>query len=128
MSRDPDVDRVGYKRPPRHTQFQPGRSGNPSGRPKGLRNFRADLDEELSELLTVRDGDREIRITRQRALVRNLVAAAIKGDMRAVTTLVALCERGASGDVHDEAPEDQAIVREIDKGARVERQKNLCKE
>lgn len=25
---------IGYKKPPKHTQFQPGKSGNPSGRPK----------------------------------------------------------------------------------------------
>ena len=26
---------VGYKKPPRHSQYEPGRSGNPSGKPKG---------------------------------------------------------------------------------------------
>jgi hypothetical protein len=27
-------DQVGYGRPPRHTRFRKGRSGNPKGRPK----------------------------------------------------------------------------------------------
>ena len=29
---------VGYGRPPTSSQFQPGQSGNPKGRPKGTRN------------------------------------------------------------------------------------------
>ena len=30
----PDDDKVGYGKPPKHSRFQPGRSGNPRGRPK----------------------------------------------------------------------------------------------
>jgi hypothetical protein len=31
-----DADnRVGYRRPPRHSRFQPGQSGNPRGPPRG---------------------------------------------------------------------------------------------
>ena len=31
---------VGYKRPPMHSRFKPGVSGNPSGRAKGTKNLR----------------------------------------------------------------------------------------
>ncbi len=34
-----DEYEVGYKRPPKHTQFKLGQSGNMKGRPKGTRNF-----------------------------------------------------------------------------------------
>ncbi len=33
--------RVGNKRPPRHSQFKPGVSGNPKGRRKGSVNLRS---------------------------------------------------------------------------------------
>jgi hypothetical protein len=31
---------VGYRRPPLHSRFQPGVSGNPPGRPKGAANLK----------------------------------------------------------------------------------------
>lgn len=76
---------VGYKRPPVHTRFKPGVPGNPKGRPKGRRNLKTDLEEEFSERVTLRDGDRTVRMTKQRALVKSTVARAIKGDPRAQT-------------------------------------------
>jgi len=30
---------IGYGNPPKHTRFRPGRSGNPAGRRKGVRNL-----------------------------------------------------------------------------------------
>ena len=49
MADDRHNDGVGYKRPPKHTQFKPGQSGNPRGRGKNTRNFKTDLVEELRE-------------------------------------------------------------------------------
>jgi hypothetical protein len=37
-SSEPPNYEVGYGRPPKGSQFTPGRSGNPKGRPKGARN------------------------------------------------------------------------------------------
>ena len=42
---------VGYGRPPIEHQFKPGRSGNPSGRPKDARRFTSDLLDELGEIV-----------------------------------------------------------------------------
>ena len=36
-----------------------------AGVPKGARNFKSELREELSELITVRDGEREIQVSKQ---------------------------------------------------------------
>ena len=65
---------VGYKRPPSHTRFEKGRSGNPRGRPKGTLNLATDLAEELGEMIEVRENGAVRRISKQRAMVKSLAA------------------------------------------------------
>ena len=85
---------VGYGRPPKHTRFQPGQSGNPKGRPKGTMNLKTDLMEELSERISVSEGGKSKKLSKQRALLKSLVAKAItKGDARAANILINLMVR-----------------------------------
>ncbi|MES2896053.1 MAG: DUF5681 domain-containing protein [Pseudomonadota bacterium] len=53
-----DDDReIGYKRPPRHSRFQKGRSGNPRGRPRGS-GVRSAAEKVLDRLVTATvDGE-----------------------------------------------------------------------
>jgi len=109
---------VGYKRPPVATRFKPGQSGNPKGRKKGVRNFKTDVRHELDEIITVHESGRPMKITKQRALVKALVAAAINGDMRATTALVSFCTKAFSEKEEDQSvpqpdPEDLEILDEF---------------
>jgi len=106
---------VGYRKPPKTTQFKPGQSGNPKGRPKGHRNLATDLEEELNEKIIVNEGGRQLQTTKQRAMLKALLAKALKGDTRAASALIQLkvgLEQARSGE-REEAPldaEDQAVL------------------
>ncbi len=94
--------KVGYGKPPKAKQFKRGRSGNPKGRPKGSLNLATDLTAELGEHITVREDGRSRKVSKQRALIKSLMAKALQGDIRATAALLALYAR-----VITEVPEDQ---------------------
>lgn len=104
---------VGYGRPPTQYQFRPGQSGNPSGRPKNARSLRFDLLEELGKLITFTDGDENVEVTKQLAIIKTLVRKAVAGDARAIATVLTLSAATSAENADDEAeaPEDQAIIR-----------------
>lgn len=109
---DQEDDDVGYQRPPKANQFQKGRSGNPRGRPRGITNFKTDLAAELRETLVLTENGREKRITKQRAFIKTLTAAAIKKDIRAVNALLACMRLFGVG--NEEAPVDNSGREDLD--------------
>src|SRR5262245_39270157 len=55
---------VGYGRPPKHTRFKPGESGNPKGRAARSRNVKTIVKQVLDEPMSVREGSRVRKVTR----------------------------------------------------------------
>jgi hypothetical protein len=84
---------VGYGKPPKSGQFRKGKSGNLRGRPKGRLNLATDLAAELGQKITVREDGRSCTISKQRALIKALLAKALQGDVRAMTALLGLYAR-----------------------------------
>lgn len=83
-----DENSVGYKKPPKHTQFPKGRSGNPAGRPK------TPIGISIKEML---DGDQRGKngevISRREAYVIALVNEALRGNQKAFAKFMKLMER-----------------------------------
>lgn len=91
---DDDTDYpVGYGKPPKDTQFKPGQSGNPAGRPKGSRNLKTVLLDVLSEEITIRENGRPLVISKLEALCRSLAADALAGDKQTRKMLIDVLKR-----------------------------------
>jgi hypothetical protein len=87
---DPGSYTVGYGKPPVHSRFKAGASGNPKGRPRGLRNPPALIYEILNEKISVRMGDEVRHISKFAAMMQTLASKALKGDLKAIDTILAL--------------------------------------
>jgi hypothetical protein len=79
---------VGRGKPPLGTRFKKGQSGNPKGRPRGTKNLKTDLMEELQETIVVREGDRTVRMSKQRLMVKTVMNMSLRGDARAFVALL----------------------------------------
>ncbi len=81
---------IGYCRPPMEHRIKKGEQKNPKGRPKGSKNLKTDLLEELGEMLRVHERGREHHISKQRALIKTQVARALNGIDRAAAKIIDL--------------------------------------
>jgi hypothetical protein len=110
-----EEEKVGYRKPPAKTRFKPGQSGNSNGRPKGSVNLKTDLRSELSEKIRIREGERSLKVSKQRAMLKTLVAKALKGDARAANVVLTLVGKlfepeAAAEQVPALTSDDQAIL------------------
>lgn len=82
---------VGYGKPPRHTQFQKGQSGNPSGRPKKSKNTRTIAKAELDAPLTFHSNGKTKTASARELIIKQLVKKAVeKGDLKSFFALLGL--------------------------------------
>lgn len=74
---------VGYGKPPTHSRFKPGQSGNPKGKRKGAKSFSVLARAALNEKVTVRTAKGPKRMTKLEALLQTTMNNALKGEAKA---------------------------------------------
>jgi hypothetical protein len=78
--------KVGPGRPPLHTRFKKGQSGNPGGR--STKSLPALLADALNETVYVTINGRRRRITEREAIVAQMVDKSASADLRATKMLI----------------------------------------
>jgi len=78
------VSEVGYRRPPKHSRYKPGQSGNPKGRPKGRPNLARLIEKTFAERLTIKTADGPRQVTGAELVLLRLREKAAKGDLKAI--------------------------------------------
>ncbi len=72
-------DSIGYGKPPKHSRFKPGQSGNPKGRPKGKLPLARMIEKYLDGKMAVTIGTEQKTVSRREGLVMAFVSDALKG-------------------------------------------------
>jgi hypothetical protein len=86
-----DTDGVGYGKPPKHSQFQKGKSGNPTGRAKAEQQFKT-VNRIVQDLLLKevkgKVGGKHQTMLGLEAVVAIQMAKALAGDTRAAKLIL----------------------------------------
>jgi hypothetical protein len=86
--RKPAAKKIGYGCPPEAYRFKRGQSGNPAGRPKGVKPLARLLEQALAQRTTVRVHGRSQKVTKLEAMTRRLADLAVEGDPRILRLLL----------------------------------------
>lgn len=104
---------LGYMKPPKSGQFQPGQSGNPKGRPSDSKNTHKLLDEIVNEKIQMTKNGRSVRISKKQAMLLQATNKAVQGDLRALQTLLPMMT--AADDRNEQLAKVAEAIRQDDK-------------
>jgi Family of unknown function (DUF5681) len=117
---------VGYGKPPLHSRFQKGRSGNPKGRPCGRKNMSTLPSDALNGSVIVVENGRRKKITKREAIVTQLVNKSASADLKATQMVLAMLSdlesrADASADPAPFTEADQQVIQRIQARLRSEK-------
>jgi hypothetical protein len=79
---------VGYRKPPKHSRFKKGQSGNPSGKLPGTKNFATLIKQDLLAPVVVQQNGHRTKTTKLRVMVTRFVHQAMQGDYASTRLLL----------------------------------------
>jgi hypothetical protein len=115
-----------YRKPPIHTRFKKGQSGNPRAGPQ--KTWRPCLAAALNEKVTVTENGKRRQVTKREAVIAKLVNKSASAELRATKMLIdMMCEvekraEPAAAEKNPFSPTDKEVVQQLI--ARLRR--NMC--
>jgi hypothetical protein len=89
---------IGYGKPPEATRFQPGKSGNPKGRPVSRKDTEPTIDRVLGGRFVVLERGGKRRMPAEEVIYRQQRTKAMNGDLKAAQYLSERKERSPSSE------------------------------
>lgn len=84
---------IGYRKPPARTRFAKGKSGNPKGRPRHVKNLKTILEEEVSAIVSYSENGKMTKASKTQLAIKSAINKAVKGDLRALLFITKLMEK-----------------------------------
>jgi len=106
---EPDYE-LGYKKPPKASQFKKGQSGNRRGRPRGSQHALTTVEQALGTKITVAENGRRRKVSKAARMFEQLATAAAEGDPNATQTVLRLLQEYKEG---EPVTPEEAILNEL---------------
>ncbi len=75
-----EEEKVGYKSPPKASQFKKGQSGNPKGRPKHPKTFAEALNKELGETVTITENGKKRKVKMLEVIAKKYIKYVVNNE------------------------------------------------
>jgi hypothetical protein len=102
MSEVSEDDGVGYRKPPRRSQFQKGKSGNPNGRPKGS-GVRTAMEKVAARTIPMTVEGKRSKVPATEALLMQMLQRALEGDATARRDFLKIADQVSKARAEDDA-------------------------
>lgn len=93
---------IGFCRPPKHTQFRPGQSGNRKGRVKGSKNLATIVKAIADKKFPGEENGKTVKMTRVQLMFIQQFNKAAKGDIAAAKFIYPILEKTENSEAQKE--------------------------
>lgn len=109
-SKDPETYEVGYGKPPKRTQWQPGQSGNAKGKPRKNKTLEEEVQAIFAMRVPVTINHKKTYVTKRQLLLEQIINGAINKNTTMMRLAIPLLKLAAEIPEFEVLPEDEKAL------------------